>query len=40
MIDYIDKFFKNREYLTQLLNKYKTILSSEKFTLKSPKVLL
>lgn len=30
MIDYIDKFFKSKEYLIQLLNKYKTILSSEK----------
>lgn len=31
MIDYIDKFFKSKEYLIQLLNKYKTILNSEKF---------
>ena len=30
MVDNIDKFFKNKEYLIQLLNKYKTILNSEK----------
>ena len=31
MVDKIDKFFKNKEYLIQLLNKYKTILNGEKF---------
>ena len=31
MVDNIDKFFKNKEYLIQLLNKYKTILNGEKF---------
>lgn len=31
MIDDVDKFFKSKEYLIQLLNKYKTILNSEKF---------
>ena len=30
MIDDVDKFFKSKEYLIQLLNKYKTILNSEK----------
>lgn len=30
MIDDVDKFFKSKEYLIQLLNKYKNILNSEK----------